>query len=99
MVKPVDIAVAKDHFDHLLEGVSKDGVQYAIQAGQETVAVLIPPTDFEAIHQQQQLKEQAWRDLERLVQRVHARHVHIPPDEVAQDVEEAIREVRQCRRQ
>jgi uncharacterized protein YpbB len=94
MTKPIKASVAKEQFEHLLEEVRKQGKQYEIQEGNETVAVLIPPADFQAIHQQQQLKEQAWAELEILVQKVHARHTHIPLEQVARDVKEAIRETR-----
>ncbi|MSS73576.1 MAG: type II toxin-antitoxin system prevent-host-death family antitoxin [Candidatus Latescibacteria bacterium] len=94
MSKPIKASVAKQHFDHLLEGVRTQGEQYEIQEEGRTVAVLIPPADFQAFHQQQRLKEQAWTDLEALLEKVHARNAHIPPEQVARDVEAAIREVR-----
>ena len=94
MSKPIKDSIAKQHFEHLLEGVRTQGEQYEIQDGDETVAVLVSRADFETLHQQQRLKEQAWKELEALLQDVHARNVDIPPEQVAQDVEEAIRETR-----
>ena len=99
MSKPIKASVAKQHFEHLLEGVRTQGEQYEIQEEGQTVAVLVPPADFQALNQQQQLKEQAWTELEALLQRVHAQNAHIPPEQAAQDVEQAIREVRHQKRQ
>ncbi|GEM_PF-2718680 len=94
MSKPIKASIAKQHFEHLLEGVRTQGEQYEIQEEGQTVAVLISLEDFQALHQFQRLKEQAWADLEALLQRVHAQSVHIPPEQVAQDVKAAIREPR-----
>jgi PHD/YefM family antitoxin component YafN of YafNO toxin-antitoxin module len=94
MTTPIDASTAKDQFDHLLEEVRRHGEQYAIQEGSETVAVLISPDDFQALSQQQQLKEQAWVELEVLLRKVHTRNAHISPEQAAQDVGEAIREIR-----
>ena len=94
MTTPIDANAAKDQFDHLLEEVRRRGEQYAIQEGSETVAVLISPGDFQAIAQRQQLKEAAWTELEILLHKVHARTTHIPSEQVDQDVEDAIRELR-----
>ena len=94
MAKPIKASVAKQHFEHLLEEVRTQGEQYEIQEEGQTVAVLVPPADYQAMHRQQRLREQAWAELEALLQRVHARNAHILPEQVAQDVEEAIRETR-----
>lgn len=94
MTTPIDVSAAKAQFDHLLAEVRRHGEQYAIQEGSETVAVLISPGDFQAIAQQQQLKEAAWAELETLLQKVHARNIHISLEEVDQDAGDAIRELR-----
>ena len=99
MTTPIDASTAKDQFNHLLEEVRRHGEQYAIQEGSETVAVLIPPDDFQALHQQQKLKEAAWAELEVLLQKIHARNVHFPSEQVNQDVGEAIRELRTRKKQ
>ena len=94
MSRPIKASVAKRYIEHLLEGVRTQGEQYEIQEGDETVAVLASPADFETLHQQQHLKEQAWKELEALLHDVHGRNAHIPPEQVAQHVVEAIRETR-----
>lgn len=99
MTIPIDITSAKDQFDHLLEEVRRRGEQYAIQEGSETVALLISPGDFQAISQQQQLKEAAWTELESLLRKVHARNAHIPSEQVDQDVGDAILELRVRKKQ
>ena len=99
MTTPIDASTAKNQFSHLLEEVRRHGEQYAIQEGSETVAVLIPPDDFQALHQQQKLKEAAWTELEVLLKKIHSRNVPIPPEQVNQDVEEAITELRTRKKQ
>lgn len=94
MTIPINASTAKDQFDHLLEEVRRHGEQYAIQEGSETVAVLISPGDFQAISQQQQLKEAAWAEMETLLQKVHAQNTHIPSEQVDQDVGDTILELR-----
>ena len=99
MTIPIDANVAKNQFDRLLGEVRRRGEQYAIQEGSETVAVLISPSDFQAIAQQQQLKEAAWTELEVLLQKVHARNIHIPSEQEDRDVGEAILELRVRKKQ
>jgi len=94
MSRPIKASIAKQHFEYLLEGVRTQGEQYEIQEEGRTVAVLISLEDFQVLQQMQRLKEQAWTDLEALLEKVHARNAHIPPEQVARDVEAAIREVR-----
>lgn len=99
MTTPIDANAAKDQFNHLLEEVRRRGEQFAIQEGSETVAVLISPDDFQVLSQQQQLKEAAWTELDSLLQKVHARNTHISPEQVDQDVGDAILELRVRKKQ
>ncbi len=57
MPKLIKASIAKQHFEHLLEGVRTQGEQYEIQEEGQTVAVLISLEDFQALHQFQRLKE------------------------------------------
>jgi hypothetical protein len=60
----------------------------------------IPHAGFPAVQhtQQEQSKKQAWTELEHLLKRIHARHAHLPYEQILHDVEEAIRETRQHKR-
>jgi antitoxin (DNA-binding transcriptional repressor) of toxin-antitoxin stability system len=79
----------------VLSRVKKNGNRYIVTENGEPFALLLP---LEGGKPKKLNREQAWQELFKLMDSVHARNAHIPFVEVEADVDAAIREVRRKRK-
>jgi len=78
-----------------LSRVKKNGNYYIVKDNGKALAVLLPLTE---IAQQKRDKENAWRNLLKVMNSVHVRNAYFTGAEVEADVDAAIREVRRDRK-
>lgn len=90
-----DVAALRD----VLRRVKQHGEQYILKENGEAEAVLVPVREVEDLKRRQKLKKQAWDDLFANMREVHALNAGFSAEEVEADVDAAIQEVRQGRKQ
>jgi hypothetical protein len=90
-----DVAALRD----ILRRVKQNGEQYILKDDDHAEAVLIPFRELEDLKRRQDLNQRAWEDLFANMREVHALNAGFSAEEVEADVDAAIQEVRQVRKQ
>ena len=87
MVKKVNALKARQNLGQLLEEVYYKGDQYIIERAGKPMAAVIPVWQLE---EWQKRRERFFR----MVEETQAKNQEVPPEEIAQEVREAVRAVR-----
>lgn len=83
---------ARKHFGELLESVHYRGEAVTIERAGKPMVVVVTAAEYEEFEANR--RDAAKERFFAIVDEIHARNAHIPPDEVERDVAEAIRRVR-----
>jgi len=97
MQKTIDVAELQGRLGGVLDEVARQGVPYVLLRGSRPEAVVIPYEQFLRYRRLEEQDPLARFDELRARQAAHSRDVD--EDEIAADVEAAIREVREARRE
>lgn len=87
-----DAAALRNVLLHLKKG----RVQYVLKENDEPLAMLL---SLDEVEQRKKDKDKAWRDLFHVMDKVHAANDQFSAEEVEADVDAAIQEARQARKQ
>jgi len=76
----------------IFEEVADGNTPYILTRDSQPKAALIPYAEYERLQRLQ--SNELWREVDELLERMAQRNSHFSEDEVAADIEDAIREVR-----
>jgi prevent-host-death family protein len=92
MKRKVTAMEARKRLGELLEGVYYRGDEVVIERAGKPMAVVIPSARYEAMNREREReRESLWA----MIEEVHERNKDVPYEVIQQEVDEAIREVRQ----
>ena len=93
MAKLVQMTKVLD-WEELLEKINEEKEEYILQKGKEPVAVVMPYVIYQNWLRKASRKEQAWKKLNQVMEKVGERHQEISEEEVNKDALEAIEAIR-----
>lgn len=101
MIQELDVKNLADiaALRNVLRRVKQNGEQYILREDDRTEAVLVPLRDLEDLKRREEIKQRAWDDLFANMREVHALNAEFSAEEVEADVDAAIQELRQARKQ
>ena len=88
MTRRVSASEARGHFSALLDAVHDHHQPVVVEHHGRPVAVLVSPGDIE------KLRVAARLDLTHVIDEVHQENGHLDPDEVYQEIQDAVEQVR-----
>lgn len=97
MIQELDVKDLTDvaALRNVLLRLRKGRAQYVLKENNEPLAMLL---SLDEVEQRKKDKEKAWRDLFAVMDKVHAANAQFSAEEVEADVDAAIQELRQARR-
>lgn len=94
--KIVTIGELMQGIGQIFEEVAEENTPYILTRDSQPKAALIPYTEYQRLQRLQ--NNELWREVDDLMERMAQRNSHFTDEEIAADIEEAIREVRAASR-